>query len=158
MCADITIFQGQSDADLVICQALLEHVEDVDQALAAIASILKPGGRALISVPSRNALYARLNLLLPESMKKRILHTVYPTTRESQGFPSYYDQCTPHDFRRLSKKHNLIVEMESFHYVSSYVKFFFPLYFLWRIWIIVFHALAGNQEVETFCMAWRRGP
>jgi len=156
ICADITEFRGQSDADLIICQALLEHVKNVDHAFAAIASILKPGGFALIFVPSRNALYARINLLLPQSLKKKILHTIYPKTRESQGFPSYYDQCTPRDFRRLAKKHNLNVEKESFHYISSYFSFFFPLYLLWRLWILGFHAVAGEQAAETFCMALKK--
>lgn len=156
VCADITQHQGQGDADLVICQALLEHVKNVDQAFAAIASILKPGGLALIFVPSRKALYAQLNLLLPESAKKKILYTIYPKTRESQGFSSYYDQCTPRDFRRLAQQHNLSVEKESFHYISSYFSFFFPLYLFWRIWILSFHALAGEQAAETFCMALRK--
>lgn len=149
--ADITQFRGQGDADLVICQALLEHVKNVDDAFASIASILKPGGRALIFVPSRNAVYARINLLLPQSLKKRLLHTIYPKTREAQGFPSYYDQCTPRDFRRLAQKHDLNVERESFHY-SSYFAFFFPLYLLWRLWILGFHALRAEQAAETFSM------
>lgn len=156
ICADITKYRGQGDADLVICQALLEHVNNVDQAFAAIASILKPGGLALTFAPSRNALYARLNLLLPETVKRKILHTIYPKTRESQGFPSYYDQCTPRDFRRLAERHKLSVEAESFHYISSYFSFFFPLYVLWRLWIFLFHRLAGEQAAETFCMALRK--
>lgn len=155
ICADVTEFRGQSDADLIICQALLEHVKNVDHAFAAIASILKPGGLALIFVPSRNALYARINLLLPQSLKEKILYTI-SKTRESQGFPSYYDQCTPRDFRRLAKKHNLGVEKESFHYISSYFSFFFPLYLLWRLWIFGFHVFAGEQAAETFCVALKK--
>ena len=153
ICADIGQYKGAGDADLVICQALLEHVRNVDGAFAAIASILKPGGRALIFVPSRNALYARLNLLLPQAFKKRLLHAVYPKTREGQGFPSFYDQCTPRDFRRLAQQHDLIVEKERFYYISSYFAFFVPLYILWRLWILGYHGLAGEQAAETFCMA-----
>lgn len=158
VCADITTFKGECDADLVICQALLEHVKSVDKSFAAIASILKPGGLALVFVPSRNALYARLNLLLPEGVKRWLLQAAYPTSCESRGFTSYYDQCTPRDFRRLAVKHNLFVEQERLHYVSSYFEIFFPLYILWRIWVIGFHALAGGQAAETFCVALRKQP
>lgn len=158
ICDDIIQHQGHGDADLVICQALLEHVKNVDQAISAIASILKPGGCALIFVPSRNAIYARLNLLLPQNIKEWLLYTIYPKTRESQGFPSYYNQCTPRDFRRIARKHNLSIEKESFHYISSYFSFFFPLHILWRIWIIGFHVLAGEQAAETFCMALIKRP
>ena len=84
--ADITKYRGQGDADLVICQALLEHVHDTGRALEAIASILKPGGRALIFVPSRNAVYARLNLLLPENLKRRILFAFFRTCAATTDF------------------------------------------------------------------------
>jgi len=40
---------------------LLKHVSDVQAALVNIATILKPGGRVLIFIPSRNAIFDRLN-------------------------------------------------------------------------------------------------
>jgi len=80
-------FGGQGDADLIICQALLEHVKNVDQAFAAIASILKPGGLALIFVPSRNALYARLNLLLPQDLKRKSFMRFIPKPVSHKDFP-----------------------------------------------------------------------
>ncbi len=95
VCADIACYRGRGDADLVICQYLLEHVRDTDRAIAVISGILKPGGRALIYVPSRNAVYARMNLILPEGMKRRILFGVFPKTRGDHGFPAYYDWCIP---------------------------------------------------------------
>ena len=87
ICGDITQYRGRGDADLVVCQALLEHVRDSPAAITAIASILKPGGTALIFLPSRNAVFARLNLLLPQTWKRKILHTVFPSTIRDQGFP-----------------------------------------------------------------------
>ncbi len=57
ICADITRYDGQTDADVVICQALLEHVCDVQAAVEAIGGILKPGGTALLFLPSRNAAF-----------------------------------------------------------------------------------------------------
>lgn len=41
--------------DLVICSEVLEHLPDDGQALDRILSLLQPGGRVLISVPSANA-------------------------------------------------------------------------------------------------------
>jgi 2-polyprenyl-3-methyl-5-hydroxy-6-metoxy-1,4-benzoquinol methylase len=63
--ADICSFVGDNTADLVVCQAVLEHVSDAKAAIRGIASLLKPGAVALVFVPCRNALFARLNLLLP---------------------------------------------------------------------------------------------
>ncbi len=156
VCADITNYKGHQDADLVICQALLEHVKDVEKAFASIASILKPGGIALIFVPSRNALYARLNLLLPQTIKKQLLHTIYPHTKRLQGFPSYYDRCTPKDFHTLAKQYQFDLQEERFYFISSYFSFFFPAYLLWRIWILGFHLLFGTQSAETFSMALKK--
>jgi ubiquinone/menaquinone biosynthesis C-methylase UbiE len=38
--------------DKVICSEVLEHLQDPDIALKEIARVLKPGGRALISIPN----------------------------------------------------------------------------------------------------------
>ena len=156
ICADIAQYRGQADADLVVCQALLEHVRDSRAAITAIASILKPGGTALIFVPSRNAVFARINLLLPQRLKCKILHTVFPSTIRDQGFPAYYDHCTPADFRRLAANNGLAIDVCKVYFRSSYFTFFFPLHFAWRIWMLIFRLLKGEQAAETFSLALRK--
>jgi 2-polyprenyl-6-hydroxyphenyl methylase/3-demethylubiquinone-9 3-methyltransferase len=155
ICEDITKYHGKEDADLIICQAMLEHVPDVDRAFAAIASILKPGGRAAVFVPSRNAMYARLNLMLPTNLKKKILYTIYPHLIGG-GFPSFYDRCTPKDFWALARKYGLVVEEQRFYFTSSYFTFFFPLHVVSRFWLLMFRFIAGDQAAETFCMGFRK--
>jgi SAM-dependent methyltransferase len=156
ICADITQYRGNADADLVVCQALLEHVEDVDKAFAAIASTLKPGGVAAIFVPSRNAIYAKLNLILPEELKRYALYKVFPRKKGKQVFPSYYDRCTPKDFEIIAKRHGLESIDKRLYFISSYFSFFFPAYFLWRIWILLLHFFVGDQAAETFSVAFRK--
>jgi 2-polyprenyl-6-hydroxyphenyl methylase/3-demethylubiquinone-9 3-methyltransferase len=155
VCCDVATLHGAADADLVICRAVLEHVQDVEGAFRAVASMLKPGGRALIFVPSRNAVFARLNLLLPQGIKRWLLYKIFPQTRSGQGFPSYYRLCTPRDFRRLAETHALRVERLDTYYVSSYFSFFFPLYLLWRLWLLIFRACAGEQAAESFAVVLR---
>jgi 2-polyprenyl-6-hydroxyphenyl methylase/3-demethylubiquinone-9 3-methyltransferase len=151
--ADITSYSGRGDADIVVCQTLLEHVVDVPRAMGAIASLLKPDGIALIFVPSRNAAFARLNLLLPEKFKRWLLFSIFPESRQVQGFHSYYNNCTPKDFRRIATEHGLKVIDERFYYESAYFTFFVPLHILWRLWVLVFHAFASSQAAETFSIA-----
>jgi SAM-dependent methyltransferase len=151
--ADITSFSGDGTADLVICQALLEHVKDVSCAFASIASILKPGGRAVIFVPSRNAVFARLNVLLPERWKRWILFTIFPQTRSNHGFASYYDHCTPSEFREISKRHALDEIDFSPYYQSTYFSFFFPAHLVWRLWVMWYWMMKGEQAAETFSFA-----
>jgi SAM-dependent methyltransferase len=153
---DIARYRGNADADLVICQALLEHVENSQASIRAIASILKPGGAALIFLPSRNAVFARINLILPQALKRWILYTIFPSTKRDQGFPAHYDRCTPRDFRRLAAESGLHVEICTAYFRSAYFTFFFPLHFLWRLWIVLFRFLAREQAAETFSLALRK--
>lgn len=155
-CADISKIVGSGDADLCICQAVLEHVQDVKAAFVAIASFLKPGGIAIIFVPSRNAIFAQLNLMLPERVKRYLLFAIFPQTRLDQGFPSYYNRCTPAGFRSMAEHAGLEIQEAKCYYVSSYFSFFLPAYVLWRVWILLFRRVAGEQAAETFCMALKK--
>lgn len=155
--ADLTRFVGPGDGDLVICQATLEHVPDTDGALRAIASCLKPGGRAAIFAPSRNALFARLNLVLPERVKKKILFSLFPEKATGhEGFQAYYDRCTPSLIRKTAERYGLEVESQHFYWKSSYFSFFTPLYVLWRLWLIGHRAVRGDEAAETFAFIFRK--
>ncbi len=152
---DIATYRGQHEFDMVICQSLLEHIENVEPVFEAMSTLLKNGAVALLFVPSKNAIYSRLNVLLPQELKKRILYFVYPDTRHTQGFPAFYHRCTPRDFRNMSRHYGFAVEECIPYFKSSYFSFFFPLYFIWRLWILGFSLIAGEQAAETFTMVLR---
>jgi SAM-dependent methyltransferase len=156
ICSDVTQHKGRGDADLVVCQATLEHVTDNRLSMAALASILKPGGIALIFTPSRNAAYARLNLLLPEGLKKNILNAIFPEGQAGQGFPPHYDRCTPQEFRKLAQSNGFEVLRLRTYFISSYFAFFFPIYLVWRLWVLIFYALARDNAAEAFSVALRK--
>jgi 2-polyprenyl-6-hydroxyphenyl methylase/3-demethylubiquinone-9 3-methyltransferase len=156
VCADITHYAGDGTADVVLCQGVLEHVRDVESALKSIVSLLKPGGVALLFVPSRNAVFARLNLLLPEALKRWLLYTIYPHMRYGCGFVSYYDRCTPADFERLAREAGAPVEECRYYYMSAYLTWCAPLHILWRCWVMLFRSVAGRQAAETFSCTLRK--
>ncbi len=107
-------------------------------------------------MPSRNAVYARLNIVLPQSVKQRILYWLFPEMRKCQGFPAYYNNCTPAELKKLAIANGLVIIEERYYFTSSYFSFFFPLYIAWRLWVLFFHALAGEQAAETFCLALQK--
>lgn len=149
---DITNYCGTNDADLIICKALLEHVEDTHSAMLSLSSIVSENGNMLLFIPSRNALFARINLLLPENFKKNLLFFFFPKTRHSQGFKAYYDRCTPNAMSQLANDCGLeVLELKSY-FQSSYFSFFFPLHFCWRLWLIFYRLLVGVNSAETFVM------
>jgi 2-polyprenyl-6-hydroxyphenyl methylase/3-demethylubiquinone-9 3-methyltransferase len=153
---DIAAYAGCGDADLVICQSVLEHVHDVGGAFRSLASILRPGGRLLVFVPNRNAFFARINLLLPQGLKRRILFALYPEKQETCGFPVYYDRCTPRDFRALAGASGLTVEDERHFFICSYFFGLLPVYIIWRLWILIGARVFGGQAASTFCMVLRK--
>ena len=156
ICADIQTYRGVGDADMVICQAVLEHVRSQRAAMEGVFSALKPGGLAVVWIPCRNACYARMNLALPESLKTRILFTVFPKAEEAQGFPAYYDCCTPRQFRALIAEHQGLIVDERYYFRSWYFSFFLPIYVLWRLWVQMFHFVAGEEACESFSLAFRK--
>jgi 2-polyprenyl-6-hydroxyphenyl methylase/3-demethylubiquinone-9 3-methyltransferase len=156
VCADISSYTGNHEMDLVICQAVLEHVPDVECALRGISSILKPGGIALIFLPCRNALFARLNALLPEKLKRKLLFTIFPSSRAMCGFPSFYDQCTPRGIVRLATRHQLVLREMHAYFCSPYFSFFLPFHLLWRGWSFFSRAVVGDEAAESFTVVLQR--
>jgi len=159
--ADVTSYQQREVADLVVCKSTLEHVSDTGAALAAMARLLRPGGTLLVFAPSRNALYARLNVLLPEHLKRRLLSAFMPGQADHLGFPAKYDHCTPRHFCRSIAGQGLEIKELRPYYISSYFSILFPVYVVWRAWILAYRAVAREQAAETFALVARkpeRGP
>src|SRR5690606_5410737 len=96
--------------------------------MQGVASFCKPGGRVYTFCPNRRAWFAVINRLLPERIKCAILYAIYPQTRDNQGFPAFYDRCTPRQLARAMEAAGLRVERIDPYFVSSYFMFFFPLY------------------------------
>jgi 2-polyprenyl-6-hydroxyphenyl methylase/3-demethylubiquinone-9 3-methyltransferase len=148
--------RGAEDHDIVIAQSVLEHVYDGREAMRGIASLLRPGGTVITFCPNRRAWFARLNVLLPEGLKRAILFAVFPSKRERQGFPAHYDGCTPAEMQenmRLAKIRPVEIK---YYFVSSYFMFFAPLYLFWRLATYPLMRFWPHRYCETFIVVGRR--
>lgn len=151
--ADIAQWAGPADGDLVICRSTLEHVRDMHGALGGIASALKPGGRAALFMPCRNAPFARLNRLLPERVKRFMLYAAFPEKAAGHdGFPAFYDRATPSGIAALAAAHGLAPVERRIFWMSDYFAVFFPAYLVWRAWTHVARLLPGDEFCETFAL------
>ena len=155
--ADLCRFTGTGDADVVICQATLEHVHDAAGAFRAMTTCIKPGGRIAIFAPSRNALFARLNRILPEELKRRILFSIFPQAGEGHdGFPAFYDRCVPREIEALADAHRLRIVERRLYWRSGYFFFFSPAYLLWRLWLGGSYLVLGKDAAETFVYVFQK--
>ena len=155
--ADLTKFTGDGDGDVVVCQAVLEHVRDGTGTMRAIASCLKPGGRAFIFAPCRNAVFARLNLMLPQKVKERLLFALFPSKAEGHdGFPAFYDKCTPKELEQLAESNGLEIEQRRLFWMSSYFTVLFPAFLGWRLLQAVSYLLLGKDAAETYIYVLRK--
>lgn len=153
--ADISDFTGRKTADLIVCQAVLEHVPDAYAALGSFTTILKPGGIAAIFVPARNALSARLNLMIPERVKQKLLSTFWPELDGRQGYRAYYNRCTAPAFHVMASQYGLELLQECFFHQCGYFRIMFPAHLLWRLWILLGYRLDRALWAESFSMALR---
>lgn len=154
--ADITKYRGIEDGDIAICLMVLEHVKDTKLALQGIASCLKKGGYCAILLPSGNALYSWINRMLPEGLKRRLLFSIFPQSKNHANFRAYYDHCTPGQIKQACKSIGLEIVEERYYYQSPYFSFFFPLYVLWRIYLLLYYILDKKEAAETFGLVLRK--
>lgn len=156
ICADICECYEHIDADLVIAQSIMEHVPNAERALLSMHRLLRDGGMAAIFLPSKYAMFSYLNRLLPERIKKGLLFYIYLQSRNDQGFKAYYSRASIKDYRLMADKIGFeVVEVKPF-YASGYFSFFFPMYFLWRIWMLIFRGISRENAAETFCILLRK--
>jgi 2-polyprenyl-6-hydroxyphenyl methylase/3-demethylubiquinone-9 3-methyltransferase len=148
--------EGPQAHDFVLAQSVLEHVRDGRGAAAGIASLAKPGATIVTFCPCKRAWFARLNLALPEALKRAVLFGVFPEKRERQGFPAFYDGCSPAEMIQNMAAAGVSVREVRYFYVSSYFMFFVPLYLLWRVVNYPLIKMFPTRYCETFIFVGTR--
>jgi SAM-dependent methyltransferase len=71
VCGDLMEFSAAEPYSLVICLGVLAHVADVDQALARIASLLRPGGHCLFQITDASRWLGRLSYAYDDWRSRR---------------------------------------------------------------------------------------
>ena len=84
--ADLLKMPYEDDSfDIILCNHVLEHIPDMEKALAEIKRILKPGGKAILNVPNEGCLMAQIrNNILQRKILKTTDH-VHFLTKSSFG-------------------------------------------------------------------------
>lgn len=114
---------ADASADQVICLGVFEFLQDHSSGLAEVARVLKPGGLAIIALPSRISLYNVTYQTVYHTLgaAKRTLKSIAgkkPSLRAGVN----RNLCIPWKFRALLRSHGLIPERSAY---SNY--FVYPL-------------------------------
>jgi SAM-dependent methyltransferase len=86
--------------DLVYCDWVLEHVEDVAPFVAEVDRVLKPGGWFCARTPNKWGYVALAARTLPQFLERRVLHFAQPNRLEHDVFPKHYRLNTLGAIRR----------------------------------------------------------
>jgi SAM-dependent methyltransferase len=130
--------------DLLVSQVLFEHIDGVPAAVSHISRVMKPGGRTIHYMPSRNALFALTARLLPFELLLRLLHFARPDTVGTVEFDVHYDHTEPAAIERLFTEagfRNVKVQWTASQ--ADYFKPVTPVYIL---------VAAYQKLVEALCL------
>jgi 2-polyprenyl-3-methyl-5-hydroxy-6-metoxy-1,4-benzoquinol methylase len=92
--------------DLLMADAVLEHLTDPDAFFAECSRVVKPGGYVCFRTPNKWAYYALIASLIPNRLHAKVLDKVQPGRKEEDVFPTYYRANTIHSLNRLLAAHH----------------------------------------------------
>jgi 2-polyprenyl-3-methyl-5-hydroxy-6-metoxy-1,4-benzoquinol methylase len=94
--------------DAIVCTEVLEHVADPGRILAAIARLLRPGGRAVVTAPN-DPLILRMKGLA----RRTPLATLLGARVDWGGDAYHLHRWTPREFRELVARHLSVVAWDA---------------------------------------------
>ena len=142
--------------DLIISHTVMEHVEDTQAAIRNLSGALAPNGTMVHFLPCGNAVFARANLIIGNRVARFILSLPYPKLRSKNGFPAYYNHCSPKKLPGLCKLNGLAATEVVPYYASDYLRFFTPLHIVDVMRQVVTMWLGLSSLCETFTVVSRK--
>ena len=113
---------GNADADIQKFEAILGHVPDSEHTLRALPSILKHGLRALLLTASRNAIFARLTVLLRQQVKEKVVVTRLPKNDDGgDGSFKFHNRVPLRDIKSLTSSNDLVIKGQTLICSNSYI-------------------------------------
>jgi ubiquinone/menaquinone biosynthesis C-methylase UbiE len=92
--------------DLLVSDAVLEHVPNPDMFFAECNRVVKPGGFVCCRTSNRWAYYALIASMIPNRFHAAIISRVQPGRKEEDVFPTVYRANSVRALQRLMRNHN----------------------------------------------------
>lgn len=98
---DGTIPIDDNSIDLVICDWVIEHIENPKVLVSEISRVLRPGGWFCARTTNKNGYIAIASRLIPKRIHKLVISVVQPRRLKEDVFPTFYRMNTPSALRDL---------------------------------------------------------
>jgi 2-polyprenyl-3-methyl-5-hydroxy-6-metoxy-1,4-benzoquinol methylase len=92
--------------DLLVSDAVLEHVPDPEVFFAECSRVVKAGGYLCLRTPNRWSYAALASRIVPNRLHASVLRIAQPGREARDIFPTFYRANTIRSVRRLLKKHH----------------------------------------------------
>jgi SAM-dependent methyltransferase len=126
---EFRLIQGDSwpvdsnSIDLIICDNVLEHVENPEQLFLEIKRVLKSGGYICIRTPNRWGYVALAATLIPNRYHWRVKAVIQDDVKEEDVFPTVFKCNSVRKLRNIMKKSGLQCVVYGYEAEPSYLSF-----------------------------------
>ena len=144
-----------SSFDLVTANMVVEHLNDPARAFAAVARVLRPGGKFIFHTPNAAAYPTTIAKLVPE-VAKQGLARLLDGRRASDVFPTHYLANTRVDIARVAELAGLAVEEMQLVSSSAVFAVVPPLALVELIWLRRVQQAHRAEERSNLVVTLRR--
>ncbi|MCD6425777.1 MAG: class I SAM-dependent methyltransferase [Anaerolineales bacterium] len=115
--------------DLIVCDNVLEHIEDPDQLFMEIHRVLKDGGYLCIRTPNRWSYIAITATLIPNKYHSQVTSAVQDGRQDKDVFPTVYKCNSIGKIKSIMKKNGFDYIVYGYEAEPSYLSFSKIAYF-----------------------------
>lgn len=112
-----------NSVDLIICENVLEHLENPAQFFSEVQRVLKEKGYLCIRTPNKWSYVAIISRLVPNRFHAQVVKTAQETRKSEDVFPTFYRINTIRSIRSTMKKHGLEPAVYGYEAEPSYFAF-----------------------------------
>ena len=133
--------------DLVISRMLFEHVHDNRSSFSSMFDVLNPGGAIIHHIPSKYHFYSLLTRAVGSRWQKILIKYLRPNAADGRtGYPTYFDQCSPSQMRKLCESVGFgQISVTAYYRATDYFAFFVPAYVFVAIFENLFEWLGASE-------------
>jgi SAM-dependent methyltransferase len=121
----------ESDSiDLIVCDNVIEHIEEPDRFFSEAHRILRNGGFLCVRTPNRWSYAALAATLIPNSFHSRVTSFVQERRKDKDVFPTLYKCNSVGKLEDIMKKNGFECVVYTYESEPGYLSFSVAAYFL----------------------------